>query len=149
MLFFAGLGNLSTLLTPLLTLMLKKERQAFILYNINLHNRLPGSNFSPPVQFSENAVNRHMPQLSRYGKLINVYRAAFFQSFYKLLNTKWAFGSCNKKTVLQKAAALVCDGMSVFMVSLFAAASFFCHHIKEKHLPGPAFRSYNFFINQK
>ena len=136
MLFFAGLGNLSTLLTPLLTLMLKKERQAFILYNINLHNKVPGSNFSPPVQFSEDAVNRHMPQVSGYEKLIDVYRAAFFQSFYKLLYTKWAFGRCHKKTVLQKAAALVCDGMSVFMVSLSAAAGFFYHHNNRKIFAG-------------
>ncbi len=50
-------------LTTTITAMLKKERQAFILHNVNLHNRVLSSDLSTNINVSEDTIRRGASQI--------------------------------------------------------------------------------------
>ena len=50
--------------------MLKKERQAFILHKVNLHNRVLSSDLCFEINVSEDTVRRDLQELADKGKLI-------------------------------------------------------------------------------
>lgn len=62
MLFFAGLINLSTLLTPLLTLMLKKDLQSFILLNVHPHHKVVCRGLSSVIHISEDTYRLYLQE---------------------------------------------------------------------------------------
>ncbi len=93
--------------------MLKKERQAFILHNVNLHNRVLSSDLSLGIDVSEDTIRRDLQELSDHGKLIKVHGGALSKSFHSSFNSSKVYAIENKKLIAQKAAALVKDGMFV------------------------------------
>jgi DeoR/GlpR family transcriptional regulator of sugar metabolism len=93
--------------------MLKKERQAFILHNVNLHNRVLSSDLSNNINVSEDTIRRDLHELSDNGKLIKVHGGALSKSFSSSFNTAKVYALENKKLIAQKAAALIKDGMFV------------------------------------
>ena len=94
--------------------MLKKERQAFILHQLNLHNRLLSSSLSTEMSVSEDTIRRDLQELAEEGKLIKVHGGALSHSFNQ---TNYPNGHVyslqQKKIIAQKAAQLVKDGMFV------------------------------------
>ncbi len=93
--------------------MLKKERQAFILHNVNLHNRVLSSDLSSNINVSEDTIRRDLQELSEIGKLIKVHGGALSKSFHSSFNSSKVYAFENKKLIAQKAAALIKDGMFV------------------------------------
>ncbi len=94
--------------------MLKRERQAYILHQVNLHNKVLSNSLSSEMEVSEDTIRRDLHELSETGKLIKVHGGALSPSFNKLafpLNNVYA--QTNKRIIAQKAAALVNDGMFV------------------------------------
>jgi DeoR/GlpR family transcriptional regulator of sugar metabolism len=94
--------------------MLKSERQAFILHNINLHNRILSSDLSETIQVSEDTVRRDLQELADCGKIIKVHGGALSKSFHSSFNTSSVYGIQEKRIIAHKAAALIKDGMFVF-----------------------------------
>jgi DeoR/GlpR family transcriptional regulator of sugar metabolism len=93
--------------------MLKKERQALILHNVNLHNRVLSSDLSTVIKVSEDTIRRDLQELAGNGKLIKVHGGALSKSFYSSINSSRVYAVANKKAIAQKAASLINDGMFV------------------------------------
>jgi len=56
--------------------MLKKERQAFILHQVNLHNKVLSASLSEEMKVSEDTVRRDLQELADEGKIIKVHGGA-------------------------------------------------------------------------
>lgn len=93
--------------------MLKKERQAFILHKVNLHNRVLSSDLCVGINVSEDTIRRDLQELSETGKLIKVHGGALSKSFSSSLNSSKVYALESKKRIAQKAANLIKDGMFV------------------------------------
>ncbi len=93
--------------------MLKKERQAFILHNVNLHNRVLSSDLSAAINVSEDTIRRDLQELAEHNKLIKVHGGALSKSFHVAFNSSKVYAQESKKKIAQKAASLVKDGMFV------------------------------------
>lgn len=94
--------------------MLKRERQAYILHQVNLHNKVLSSTLCQEVNVSEDTIRRDLQELSDEGKIIKVHGGALSQSFNQNFYGLSAVYSQNqKKIIAQKAAQLVQDGMFV------------------------------------
>ncbi|HSN62018.1 MAG TPA: DeoR/GlpR family DNA-binding transcription regulator [Ferruginibacter sp.] len=94
--------------------MLKRERQAYILHQVNLHNKVLSNTLSSEMEVSEDTIRRDLHELSETGKLIKVHGGALSPSFNKIafpLNNVYA--QTNKRIIAQKAISLISDGMFV------------------------------------
>ncbi|WP_276481679.1 DeoR/GlpR family DNA-binding transcription regulator [Paraflavitalea pollutisoli] len=94
--------------------MLKKERQAYILHQVNLHNKVLSSSLSLNINVSEDTIRRDLQELADEGKIIKVHGGALSHSFnqvYYPVNNVYSHD--HKKVIAQKAASLVQDGMFV------------------------------------
>ena len=93
--------------------MLKTERQAYILHNINLHNRILSSDLSLVMDVSEDTVRRDLQDLADSGKIIKVHGGALSNSFHSSVNVSSVYELTSKKIIAQKAISLIKDGMFV------------------------------------
>lgn len=94
--------------------MLKKERQTYILRQVNLHNKVLSSLLSREINVSEDTIRRDLQELAEDGKLIKVHGGALSHSFnevYYPVNS--VYSHVQKKIIAQKAAALIQQGMFV------------------------------------
>ncbi|MEO5996687.1 MAG: DeoR/GlpR family DNA-binding transcription regulator [Chitinophagaceae bacterium] len=94
--------------------MLKSERQAYILHQVNLHNKVLSSNLSQEMNVSEDTIRRDLLELTGQGKIIKVHGGALshsFSNFYTPVNN--IYSHAHKKNIAEKAAALVSNGMFV------------------------------------
>lgn len=94
--------------------MLKKERQAYILHQVNLHNRVLSSSLSQEINVSEDTIRRDLQELADDGKIIKVHGGALshsFNQFYFPSNN--VYSQSQKKTIAQKAISLITDGMFI------------------------------------
>jgi DeoR/GlpR family transcriptional regulator of sugar metabolism len=94
--------------------MLKRERQAYIVHQVNLHNRVLSASLSAEIDVSEDTIRRDLMELAEGGKLIKVHGGALSLAFNDITYpTKKIYAQDNKKIIAQKAAALITDGMFV------------------------------------
>jgi DeoR/GlpR family transcriptional regulator of sugar metabolism len=94
--------------------MLKKERQAYILHQLNLHNKVLSSSLCSEVRVSEDTIRRDLLELAEEGKIIKVHGGALSQSFSKFHFPSSNFYSQSGKNIIaQKAVSLIQDGMCV------------------------------------
>jgi DeoR/GlpR family transcriptional regulator of sugar metabolism len=93
--------------------MLKRERQAFIVHNVNLHNRLLVADLSETIQVSEDTIRRDLQELADEGKLIKVHGGALSKSFHHNFNDDTVYAFESKKVIAKKAVALIKNGMFV------------------------------------
>jgi DeoR/GlpR family transcriptional regulator of sugar metabolism len=94
--------------------MLKRERQAYILHQVNLHNKVLSNTLSSEIAVSEDTIRRDLQELSETGKLIKIHGGALSQSFSKTSYPQTSiYAQTDKRIVAQKAARLVKDGMFV------------------------------------
>ena len=77
--------------------MLKKERQAYIIQQINVHNKVLSSDLSAQLDVSEDTVRRDLQELSEEGKLIKVHGGALSKSFHFTLETNTIYSLPEKK----------------------------------------------------
>lgn len=95
--------------------MLKKERQAFILQQINIHNKVLSSDLSVQLDVSEDTVRRDLQELAEEGRLIKVHGGALSKSFHFTLETNTIYSQPEKKSIAYKAIQLIHDGMLVLL----------------------------------
>jgi len=94
--------------------MLKKERHAFILHQINLHNKVLSASLSEEMRVSEDTVRRDLQELADEGRIIKVHGGALSQSFgYGSVPAAKIYSHELKKNIAQKVVSLIKDGMFV------------------------------------
>lgn len=94
--------------------MLKRERQAFILHQINLRNRVLSADLSHNINVSDDTIRRDLHELAQAGKLIKVHGGALSTSFHSSPSANPNIYSYAQKRIIgQKAASLIRDGMFV------------------------------------
>jgi DeoR/GlpR family transcriptional regulator of sugar metabolism len=94
--------------------MLKKERQAYILHQVNLHNKVLSSGLSLDMNVSEDTIRRDLQELADGGKIIKVHGGALSHSFSDVHYPSGnVYSHDNKKIIALKAIELVKDGMFV------------------------------------
>lgn len=95
--------------------MLKKERQAFIIQQINIHNKVLSSDLSVHLDVSEDTIRRDLQELGEEGKLIKVHGGALSKSFHFTLEANPIYSLPEKKAIAFKAIELIKDGMLVLL----------------------------------
>lgn len=93
--------------------MLKRERQAYILKQINLHNKVLSSDLSLEINVSEDTIRRDLIELSDADKLIKVHGGALSRSFHSSFLRSDVYQLDHKKKIAEKALTLIKDGMFV------------------------------------
>lgn len=94
--------------------MLKKERQTYILQQINLHNKVLSSTLSVDIQVSEDTIRRDLLELAEEGKLIKVHGGALSRSFSQVhIPSNGVYSQQLKMKIAQKAIGLIDNGMFV------------------------------------
>ena len=93
--------------------MLKKERQAFILRQVNLHNKVLSVDLSQEMKVSEDTIRRDLNEMSQMNKLIKVHGGALSKSFHLSIPSNNVYALSGKKSIASKASRLVKDGMFV------------------------------------
>ncbi len=94
--------------------MLKKERQAYILHQVNLHNRVLSSLLCQEINVSEDTIRRDLQELSEEGKVIKVHGGALSPSFSQIYYSPKTVYSRDQKTIIaKKAVSLIKDGMFI------------------------------------
>ena len=94
--------------------MLKKERQTFILHRVNLHNKVLSVDLSQEMKVSEDTIRRDLNEMAQMDKLIKVHGGALSKSFHlSVESNRYVYALSGKKSIAQKAALLIKDGMFV------------------------------------
>jgi len=92
---------------------LKEERQAFILHQVNLHNKVLSSRLSEQIRVSEDTIRRDLHELAQEGKITKVHGGALSNSFHVGVTSAEVYSVEEKKTIALKAIQLIQDGMFV------------------------------------
>lgn len=93
--------------------MLKRERQTFILHQVNLHNKVLSVDLSQEMGVSEDTIRRDLNEMHHEEKLIKVHGGALSKSFHLSLEFTNVYALDDKKAIAVKACKLVRNGMFV------------------------------------
>ena len=94
--------------------MLKRERQAFILHRLNLHNKVLSMDLCSEIGVSEDTIRRDLQELSDAGRLIKVHGGALSMAFNEVQFAPVNVYSQSQKTIITgKALQLITNGMYV------------------------------------
>jgi DeoR/GlpR family transcriptional regulator of sugar metabolism len=93
--------------------MLKKERQAYIIQQINIHNKVLSADLGNQLEVSEDTIRRDLQELAEDGKLIKVHGGALANSFHFTIETKNVYNLSAKQIIAKKALELIKDGMLI------------------------------------
>jgi len=136
--FFAG-NEINPLNFKQKATMLKKERQAHILHQVNLHNRVLSADLCNSMNVSEDTIRRDLAELSEQGQIIKVHGGALSNSFSTSLQPTNVYSQDNKKTIAKKAVALIRDGMFVLTTggtTIIEMARMLPHDLKATFVTG-------------
>jgi DeoR/GlpR family transcriptional regulator of sugar metabolism len=101
-------------LTQELAALLKKERQAYILHQVNLYNKVLSSSLLADINVSEDTIRRDLQELADEGKIIKVHGGALSHSFnQENFPANEVYSQDAKRHIAQKAISLIKDGMLV------------------------------------
>ena len=95
--------------------MLKKERQAYILLQINIHNKVLSSDLSIQMNVSEDTIRRDLQELDEEDKLTKVHGGALSKSFHFTIQNNDVYALPEKKIIALKAVKLIKDGMFIVL----------------------------------
>lgn len=94
-------------------IMLKKERQEYILHQLNLHNKVLSADLSRNMNVSDDTVRRDLQELSQEEKLIKVHGGALSLSFHAAFDREMVYNLKSKHIIANKTAMLIQNGMYV------------------------------------
>lgn len=90
------------------------ERQAYIVRQINLHNKVLLTDLSEQISVSNDTIRRDLQELSEAGKIIKVHGGALSPSFHNGHHSSKEVYAYNQKMIIaRKAATLIKNGMFV------------------------------------
>jgi DeoR/GlpR family transcriptional regulator of sugar metabolism len=128
--------------------MLKKERQAYILHQVNLHNKVLSSSLCTEIKVSEDTIRRDLQELADEGKIIKVHGGALSPSFnHVYFPSNGVYSQAHKKTIANKAVSLITDGMFILTsggTTIIEMARMLPHQLKATFISGsiPAILEY-------
>jgi len=93
--------------------MLKKERHAFIIRQINLHNKVLSADLSAQLQVSEDTIRRDLNNLAETGKIEKVHGGALSKSFHFPYQLNEVYAQEKKQEIARKAVSLLSEGMVI------------------------------------
>lgn len=93
--------------------MLKKERQDYILRQINVHNRVYSADLSSNLGVSEDTIRRDLNELAEEGKVLKVHGGALSKSYNHAATQSEVYAYEHKEIIAQKAISLLREGMYV------------------------------------
>ncbi|MGE5518596.1 MAG: DeoR/GlpR family DNA-binding transcription regulator [Candidatus Dadabacteria bacterium] len=94
--------------------MLKRERQAFILHQVNLHNKVLSADLSQLINVSDDTIRRDLQELAEANKIIKVHGGALSSSFNNHYTASHPiYSSKEKQAIAKKAVSLIKNGMFV------------------------------------
>lgn len=93
--------------------MLKKERQAYILHQVSLHNSVLSADLSQLINVSEDTIRRDLNELAERGKVIKVHGGAISKSFNSFYLRSDVYNADKKRMIAEKAVSLIKDGMFI------------------------------------
>lgn len=93
--------------------MLKKERHAYIIQQINIHNKVLSADLCVQLDVSEDTIRRDLQELAEEAKLIKVHGGALAKSFHVTIESKQVYALNEKIIIAQKAIELIKNGMLV------------------------------------
>jgi DeoR/GlpR family transcriptional regulator of sugar metabolism len=93
--------------------MLKKERHAHIIKQVNLHNKVLSSDLAIELNVSEDTVRRDLNELHDSGQVVKVHGGALSRSYHYPFQRNDIYAADAKKGIAQKAISLIKDGMVV------------------------------------
>ena len=93
--------------------MLKRERQAFILRQVNLHNKVLSVDLSQQMNVSEDTIRRDLNEMAQLDRLIKVHGGALSKSFHLSIASDSVYALGGKKEIALKAGALIRNGMFI------------------------------------
>jgi len=93
--------------------MLKKERHAYIIKQLNLHNKVLSSDLSMQLGVSEDTVRRDLNELTDNGKILKVHGGALSKSFHFQYKEIEVYAQESKREIARKAISLITEGMVV------------------------------------
>lgn len=99
--------------TKIIHAMLKKERQSFILRQVNLHNKVLSVDLCQEMDVSEDTIRRDLNEMAKQDKLIKVHGGALSKSFHLSIASDHVYALNSKKIIAMKACRLIKDGMFV------------------------------------
>ncbi|MCU0467494.1 MAG: DeoR/GlpR family DNA-binding transcription regulator [Arcicella sp.] len=94
-------------------IMLKKERQALIIKQINLHNKVLSSDLSLELNVSEDTIRRDLNELAQEDKIVKVHGGALSKSYNFTATQAETYAYDEKNTIAQKTITLIQDGMTI------------------------------------
>lgn len=95
--------------------MLKEERQAYIIHQINLHNKVLSTDLSLQLKVSEDTIRRDLNDLAESGKVIKVYGGALSKSFQFPFQEGNVYAKEGKREIASKAMSLIQSGMTILI----------------------------------
>ena len=95
--------------------MLKEERQAFIIKQINLHNKVLSSDLSLKLNVSEDTIRRDLNELAESGKILKVHGGALSKSFHYPFQQVEVYAKESKKEIAGKVVNMLQDSMTVLV----------------------------------
>ena len=98
---------------PALSGMFKNERHAFIIKQINLHNKVLSSHLSKQLDVSEDTIRRDLAELAEAGEIIKVHGGALSKSYHHPVQQSMVYAQNEKKIIAKKAISLIQNGMVV------------------------------------
>lgn len=93
--------------------MLKDERQAYIIKQINIHNKVLSSDLSISLNVSEDTIRRDLNEMAETGMVLKVYGGAISKSFHYPLQQNEVYAREAKKEIARKALKLIENGMVI------------------------------------
>lgn len=93
--------------------MLKKERQALIIKQINLHNKVLSSDLSAELNVSEDTIRRDLNELALENKIVKVHGGALSKSYNFTATQEETYAFDEKNIIAQKTISLIKDGMTI------------------------------------
>jgi DeoR/GlpR family transcriptional regulator of sugar metabolism len=94
--------------------MLKIERQAYILHQVNLHNKILSADITEQIKVSDDTIRRDLQELAKEGKIIKVHGGALSPSYHNGHHShKEIYAYTQKRIIARKAASLIKDGMFI------------------------------------
>lgn len=90
------------------------ERQAYILHQVNLHNKILSADITQQIDVSDDTIRRDLQELAKEGKIIKVHGGALSPSYHNGHHSKREiYAYTQKRIIAKKAASLIKNGMFV------------------------------------
>ena len=100
--------------TSVLNFMLKKERQTFIMKQVNLHNRVLSAELSTMMEVSEDTVRRDLNEMADAHTLVKVHGGALSNAYHFGTATN-TYAAADKRVIASKAISLIKNDMFVLV----------------------------------